>query len=84
MCYISYRGYLQEDQQNLSNSICGDKGDDLIRVLRQLTTVQRNIANLQVELQGRKVKIVTPYTFSFSLKMFFFPDGHTNIIYLSN
>ncbi|XP_042453278.1 AUGMIN subunit 2-like isoform X2 [Zingiber officinale] len=45
---------VQEDQQNLSNSICGDKGDDLIRVLRQLTTVQRNIANLQVELQGRK------------------------------
>ncbi|WOK99370.1 AUGMIN subunit 2 [Canna indica] len=45
---------VQEDQQSLSSSVSGDKGDDLIRVLRQLTTVQRNIANLQVELQGRK------------------------------
>ncbi|KAF5741410.1 hypothetical protein HS088_TW10G00407 [Tripterygium wilfordii] len=41
----------QEDLQNLSN---GEKGDDLIRVLRDLTTVQRKIADLQVELQGRK------------------------------
>ena len=32
-----------------------DKSDDLVRVLRELTVVQRNIANLQVELQGRKV-----------------------------
>ncbi|VAI92044.1 unnamed protein product [Triticum turgidum subsp. durum] len=31
-----------------------DKSDDLVRVLRELTVVQRNIANLQVELQGRK------------------------------
>ncbi|KAG5232009.1 HAUS augmin complex [Salix suchowensis] len=30
------------------------KGDDLIRVLRELTAVQRKIADLQVELQGRK------------------------------
>ncbi|CAD5183577.1 AUGMIN subunit 2-like [Musa acuminata AAA Group] len=45
---------VQDDQQGLSNSIAADKGDDLIRVLRELTTVQRNIANLQVELQGRK------------------------------
>jgi HAUS augmin-like complex subunit 2 len=32
-----------------------EKGDDLIRVLRELTAVQRKIADLQVELQGRKV-----------------------------
>ncbi|VAI79996.1 unnamed protein product [Triticum turgidum subsp. durum] len=38
---------LQEDQNT-------DKSDDLVRVLRELTVVQRNIANLQVELQGRK------------------------------
>ncbi|KAF8774963.1 hypothetical protein HU200_005010 [Digitaria exilis] len=38
----------QEDQSNT------DKSDDLVRVLRELTVVQRNIANLQVELQGRK------------------------------
>ncbi|KAK3162687.1 hypothetical protein QOZ80_1BG0092500 [Eleusine coracana subsp. coracana] len=31
-----------------------DKSDDLVKVLRELTAVQRNIANLQVELQGRK------------------------------
>ncbi|KAG8085618.1 hypothetical protein GUJ93_ZPchr0010g8217 [Zizania palustris] len=38
----------QEDQGS------SDKSDDLVRVLRELTVVQRNIANLQVELQGRK------------------------------
>ncbi|XP_039817589.1 AUGMIN subunit 2-like [Panicum virgatum] len=38
----------QEDQGST------DKSDDLVRVLRELTIVQRNIANLQVELQGRK------------------------------
>lgn len=38
----------QEDQNT------SDKSDDLVRVLRELTVVQRNIANLQVELQGRK------------------------------
>ncbi|XP_052179284.1 AUGMIN subunit 2 [Diospyros lotus] len=42
----------QEEVQNLSTN--GEKGDDLIRVLRELTTVQRKIADLQVELQGRK------------------------------
>ncbi|KAL9453719.1 hypothetical protein AB3S75_009345 [Citrus x aurantiifolia] len=42
----------QEELQNLcANS---EKGDDLIRVLRELTAVQRKIADLQVELQGRK------------------------------
>lgn len=41
---------IPEDQQGLS----GDKSDELIKVLRELTSVQRNIANLQVELQGRK------------------------------
>lgn len=44
----------QEDAQNLSTTSNSDKSDDLIRVLRELTSVQRNIANLQVELQGRK------------------------------
>ncbi|XP_024030724.1 AUGMIN subunit 2 [Morus notabilis] len=43
----------QEELQNLNTST-GEKGDDLIRVLRELTTVQRKIADLQVELQGRK------------------------------
>ncbi|KAJ3693528.1 hypothetical protein LUZ60_009008 [Juncus effusus] len=38
----------QEDESNF------DKGDDLVKVLRELTSVQRNLANLQVELQGRK------------------------------
>ncbi|KAG6385244.1 hypothetical protein SASPL_154074 [Salvia splendens] len=40
----------QEEIQNLSDA----KGDDLIRILRELTAVQRKIADLQVELQGRK------------------------------
>lgn len=31
-----------------------DKTDSLVRVLRELTSVQRNLANLQVELQGRQ------------------------------
>lgn len=43
----------QEEFQSLSTTT-GEKGDDLIRVLRELTTVQRKIADLQVELQGRK------------------------------
>ncbi|KAH9744956.1 AUGMIN subunit 2 [Citrus sinensis] len=42
----------QEELQNLCAN--GEKGDDLIRVLRELTAVQRKIADLQVELQGRK------------------------------
>lgn len=46
--------FWQEELQNLSTTT-GEKGDDLIRVLRELTTVQRKIADLQVELQGRKV-----------------------------
>nr|CAD1834560.1 unnamed protein product [Ananas comosus var. bracteatus] len=37
-----------------TNSFTAEKGDDLIKILRELTSVQRNIANLQVELQGRK------------------------------
>lgn len=41
----------QEEVLNLST---GEKGDDLIKVLRELTAVQRKIADLQVELQGRK------------------------------
>ncbi|KAG6717615.1 hypothetical protein I3842_04G109700 [Carya illinoinensis] len=43
----------QEELQNLSTTT-GEKGDDLIRVLRELTAVQRKIVDLQVELQGRK------------------------------
>lgn len=42
----------------------GEKGDDLIRVLRELTAVQRKIADLQVELQGRKVKYNILYLLS--------------------
>ncbi|KAJ6824779.1 putative AUGMIN subunit 2 [Iris pallida] len=44
----------QEDVQSMSNPSNSDKSDELIKVLRELTAVQRNIANLQVELQGRK------------------------------
>lgn len=46
----------QEGLQN-SSPTTGEKGEDLIRVLRELTTVQRKIADLQVELQGRKVSL---------------------------
>jgi hypothetical protein len=51
VCFLSlYTSLpLQEDQST------SDKSDDLVKVLRELTVVQRNIANLQVELQGRKV-----------------------------
>uniref|UniRef100_A0A1D1Y720 Putative ATP-dependent RNA helicase spindle-E n=1 Tax=Anthurium amnicola TaxID=1678845 RepID=A0A1D1Y720_9ARAE len=45
---------VQEDGQSMLNSSASDKNDDLIKVLRELTSVQRNIATLQVELQGRK------------------------------
>lgn len=40
------------------NSLLGgtdEKGDRLIRVLKELTAVQKKTADLQVELQGRKV-----------------------------
>ncbi|KAF5199589.1 Augmin subunit 2-like [Thalictrum thalictroides] len=43
----------QEDIQCLSTTT-GDKSDDLIRVLRELTVAEGKIADLQVELQGRK------------------------------
>ncbi|KAI4298192.1 hypothetical protein L6164_031780 [Bauhinia variegata] len=43
----------QEEVQTLS-SATGEKGEELIKVLRELSTVQRKIADLQVELQGRK------------------------------
>ncbi|VFQ79443.1 unnamed protein product [Cuscuta campestris] len=33
----------------------GEKSDELVRVLKELTAVQRKIADLQVELQGRKL-----------------------------
>jgi hypothetical protein len=47
LIYLAFS--LQEDHSSM------DKSDDLVKVLRELTVVQRNIANLQVELQGRKV-----------------------------
>ncbi|KAF6140782.1 hypothetical protein GIB67_042195 [Kingdonia uniflora] len=43
----------EEDLQNLSTTT-GDKSDNLIKVLRELTVAQRKIADLHVELQGRK------------------------------
>ncbi|PIA31933.1 hypothetical protein AQUCO_04700059v1 [Aquilegia coerulea] len=43
----------QEELQNLSTTT-GDKSDDLIRVLRDLTTAEGKIADLHVDLQGRK------------------------------
>ncbi|GJM92337.1 hypothetical protein PR202_ga08802 [Eleusine coracana subsp. coracana] len=47
LIYLAFS--LHEDQSSMDNS------DDLVKVLRELTVMQRNIANLQVELQGRKV-----------------------------
>ncbi|GMH12031.1 hypothetical protein Nepgr_013872 [Nepenthes gracilis] len=43
-------------QEEIQNSATGngENGDDLIRVLRELTAVQRKIADLEVELRGRK------------------------------
>jgi len=35
----------------------GGNEEALVRVLRELSTVQRNLANLQVELQGRQVRV---------------------------
>lgn len=46
---------LQEELQSLASSN-GERGDDLVNVLRELSSVQRKIADLQVELQGRKVR----------------------------
>ncbi|CAH9092331.1 unnamed protein product [Cuscuta epithymum] len=43
----------QEEIQSLSSG-SGEKSDDLIRVLKELTDIQRKVADLQVELQGRK------------------------------
>lgn len=36
----------------------GANEEALVRVLRELSTVQRNLANLQVELQGRQVRVL--------------------------
>jgi hypothetical protein len=44
----------------------------LIRVLRELTSVQRKIADLQVELQGRKVWILYLWIGSEFSHQFFF------------
>lgn len=35
----------------------GANEEALVRVLRELSTVQRNLASLQVELQGRQVRV---------------------------
>ncbi|KAJ7297371.1 hypothetical protein O6H91_Y060900 [Diphasiastrum complanatum] len=48
----------QEDAIAVQNGSAlggSDKSEALVRVLRELTSVQRNLANLQVELQGRQV-----------------------------
>ncbi|KAK9733320.1 hypothetical protein RND81_04G059700 [Saponaria officinalis] len=46
---------LSSPQEELHNSsTTSEKGDDLVRVLRDLTAVQRKIADLEVELRGRK------------------------------
>ncbi|XP_058758042.1 AUGMIN subunit 2-like [Vicia villosa] len=42
------------DPPQSSSPTTAEKGEDLIRVLRELTSVQKKIADLQVELQGRK------------------------------
>ncbi|KAK1280650.1 hypothetical protein QJS04_geneDACA021246 [Acorus gramineus] len=53
---------VQEYMQNLSNqTTMVEKEDDLIRVLRELTVVQRSVADLQVELQGRKDDMSTAH-----------------------
>ena len=44
----------------------GASEEALVRVLRELATVQRNLANLQVELQGRQVQSFLP-SFCFSV-----------------
>ncbi|KAJ7563362.1 hypothetical protein O6H91_03G107000 [Diphasiastrum complanatum] len=47
----------QEDAIAVQNGSAlggSDKSEALVRVLRELTSVQRNLANLQVELQGRQ------------------------------
>eukprot|EP00250_Pteridium_aquilinum_P030199 c40831_g1_i1 orf=461-1396(-) len=46
----------QEDALQNAMPVPGtsDKTESLVRVLRELTSVQRNLANLQVELQGRQ------------------------------
>ncbi|KAG0476751.1 hypothetical protein HPP92_013592 [Vanilla planifolia] len=43
-----------QEELKTSSSSSTDSNGDLIRVLRELTVIQRNIANLHVEIQGRK------------------------------
>ncbi|KAK3039765.1 hypothetical protein RJ639_027422 [Escallonia herrerae] len=43
-----------QEELQINTTGTAEKGDDLIKVLRELTSVQRKIADLQVELQGRK------------------------------
>ncbi|KAH0925531.1 hypothetical protein HID58_017787 [Brassica napus] len=56
----------QEELQTLASSN-GERGDDLIRVLRELSSVQRKIADFQVELQGRKDRIIARLQQPYSL-----------------
>ncbi|XP_073298417.1 AUGMIN subunit 2-like [Primulina huaijiensis] len=51
----------QEDMLNLSSG-SGEKRDDLIRILGELTAVHRKITDLQVELQGKEDKSVAHLT----------------------
>lgn len=51
---LTFFFFLKEAFHN-SSPTTAEKGEDLIRVLKELTSVQRKIADLQVELQGRKV-----------------------------
>lgn len=48
---------VQEEVKSLLGGTDG-KEDSLIRVLKELTAVQRKTADLQVELQGRKVIVI--------------------------
>ncbi|GAB4845332.1 AUGMIN subunit 2 [Ancistrocladus abbreviatus] len=49
---VSHPHSLEELQNSADGT--GEKCDDLVRVLRELTAVQRKIADLEVELRGRK------------------------------
>ncbi|KAL8130544.1 hypothetical protein V2J09_019699 [Rumex salicifolius] len=53
---LGFHVSLPPSQEEMQNSASGttEKDDDLVRVLRELTAVQRKIADLEVELRGRK------------------------------
>lgn len=65
-------GQCRVEQESEGGAGDGGKGkgaseEALVRVLRELATVQRNLANLQVELQGRQVR---SFLISFCLSVF--------------